>query len=72
MRFEANGGERWTILSQSLFTVLRKGVLAFLCLALRHPLGALDGGAVGNCFGNLWILGGSPSKEILIILGKLL
>ena len=36
--------------------------LAFLCLALRHPLGALDGGLKGDSPGNFWVLGSYASK----------
>jgi len=31
-------------------------------LPVRHPLGALDGGLAGGCFGNSSILGGHSSK----------
>jgi len=31
-------------------------------LPVRHPLGALDGGLTGGCFGNSSILGGHSSK----------
>ncbi len=31
-------------------------------LLVRHPLGALDGGLTGGCFGNSSILGGHSSK----------
>jgi len=37
-----------------------EGGLAYL--PVRHPLGALDGGLTGGCFGNSSILGGHSSK----------
>ncbi len=31
-------------------------------MPVRHPLGSLDGGLIGGCFGNSSILGGHSSK----------
>ncbi len=59
VRFEAIGGGRWIILSQTLFTILRRGVLAFLFL---EQIGVLEDGLTAACFGNTSILGGHSSK----------
>ena len=45
----------------------RQGVVALLffkpnVLGIWHPLGGLDGGLTGGCFGNTSILGGHSSK----------
>jgi len=43
-----------------ILTTQNEGGLA--PLVVRHPLGALDGGLTGGCFGNSSIFGGHSSK----------